>query len=305
MGLSAIRDRRKGGVFNWHVNRQLFPYLLLIPSLALILCIQFYPFVTGVAYSLQAGSLLKLQGWVGLFNYQQALGMADFWHSLGFSALFALFSVVGSYLVGLGLSLLLNLDIPFRRVMRVALLIPWILPSIVSVVSWRWMIADQYGLVNMVIKQFGGQPIYFLSSEHWAIVSVIVVKIWRSYPFMMISLLAALQAIDQEYYEAAAIDGAGKWQLFRYITFPHITNISIVLWILMTIYSINDFDTIWLLTQGGPSQATENLVVTAYRYTFGANNVGMGSAIAVITLLILLVLGSFMLRRQQKTAFDD
>ncbi|MBZ0298104.1 MAG: sugar ABC transporter permease [Anaerolineae bacterium] len=306
MNPRAVPFDLKSLVFGRQAGRaRMLPYLFLIPSLALIILIQFYPFATGVSYSLREGSLLKLEDFVGLQNYQKLPGIADFWRALGFSGLFALTNVVGSYLLGLGLALLLNLDIPGRKFFRIALLIPWILPSIVSVISWRWMIADQYGLVNMGLKLVGMNPIYFLSTENWASVSVIVVKIWRSYPFMMISCLAALQAIDRELYEAASIDGAGRWQLFRFITFPHIKNVSIVLWILMTIYSINDFDTIWLLTMGGPSYATENLIILAYRYTFGANKVGMGSTIAVITLLILLVLGTFMLNRQSKTAFDQ
>ena len=278
--------------------------MLLIPSMLLLMLIQFYPFVTGVSYSLREGNLLKMSDFVGLQNYMRIPGMLDFWRALRFSVLFAAANVGGSYLLGLGLSMFMNQDFPGRKFFRIALLIPWILPSIVSVVSWRWMIADQFGLVNQVLRHLGMQPIYFLSTENWAIVSVILVKIWRSYPFMMISLLAALQAIDSELLEASAIDGAGRWQTFRFITFPHIKNVSIVLWILMTIYSINDFDTIWLLTMGGPSNATENLIVLAYRYTFGANKVGMGSTIAVVTLILLLILGTFMLNRQNKTSFD-
>src|SRR5690606_296369 len=171
-----------------------------------------------------------------------------------------------------------------------------------SIVSWRWMIADQFGLVNRMLGLVHIGPIFFLSSENWAIFSVIMVKVWRSFPFMMLSILAALQAISVELYEAAAIDGANRWQSFRYITMPHLKNLSIVLWILMTIWSVNDFDTPWLLTQGGPSRATENLIVLAYRTTFGSNDVGIGSAIAFITMLILMVLAYLMLRRQDEAA---
>src|SRR5258707_908497 len=123
MRSTATPLSRKGLLANWRFSRrQIFPYLLLVPSLALILLIQFYPFTTGVLYSLQKGSLLKLQGYVGLDNYQQALNMPDFWHAVVFSALFAVCNIAGSYLIGLGLSLLLNQDFPFRRIMRVALL---------------------------------------------------------------------------------------------------------------------------------------------------------------------------------------
>src|SRR5262249_25469429 len=116
-----------------------------------------------------------------------------------------------------------------------------------------------------------------------------------------LSLLAALQTINRESYEAAAIDGAGSWQSFRFITLPHLLPLSIVLWILMTIWSVNDFETPWLLTQGGPSNATENLSVLAYKYTFLNNNVGLGAAIAFFTMLILMIFAITLLRRQSRS----
>lgn len=278
----------------------LFVLMLLLPSISLISLIYIYPMVTGIMYSLRDGTLLQPGGFVGIDNYLRIARSSDFTSALVFSALFALFSVLGSYTIGLTLALLLNLDVPARGFFRVALLLPWIIPSIVSIVSWRWMIGDQNGLVNVILSWINIGPIYFLSSENWAIFSVIMVKIWRSYPFMMLSILAALQAISLELYEAAAIDGASRWQSFLHITMPHLKNLSIVLWILMTIWSVNDFDTPWLLTQGGPSRATENLIVMAYRTTFGANQVGMGSAVAFITMLLLMVLATMMLRRQRE-----
>jgi ABC-type sugar transport system permease subunit len=163
------------------------------------------------------------------------------------------------------------------------------------------LIADRNGLVNIVLSWLGVRPIYFLSSEQWATVSVIIIKIWRSFPFMMLSLLAALQTIDRNLYEAAKLDGAGNWQLFRYVTIPHLKNISIILFILMTIWTINDFETPWLLTQGGPSNATESLILLSYRYTFSRNDVGRGSAIAVITLVILMGLSMLILKRQSRS----
>ena len=133
-------------------------------------------------------------------------------------------------------------------------------------------------------------------------VAVIVIKIWRSFPFMMLSLLAALQVIDKSLYEAVKIDGANRWQVFWNITMPHIKNISIIQAILMVIWSINDFETPFLFTQGGPSNATENLILLSYRYTFGRNDVGRGSAVAIVTLVILALFATFMMRQQGKSA---
>ena len=276
------------------------PYWLLLPALILMLTIFIYPFATGFYYSLKNGTMLVSGAFVGLSNYLALFSNPDFGHALLFSAEFSLFGVAGSYLLGLGLAILLNKDVPARGFFRVALLVPWIIPSIVSMVSWRWLIADETGLVNIILGLFGIRPIYFLSTEGLAIFSVIVIKIWRSFPFMMLSILAALQTIDRDLYEAAQIDGAGRWQGFRYVTLPHLMNISIVLWILMTIWSVNDFETPYLLTGGGPSFATENLIVLAYRLTFRRDDVGSGAAVAFFTLVILMILALLLLRRQRE-----
>lgn len=287
--MAAKRGRRRT---EW------LPYWLVVPSLLLILVINLYPFATGFLYSLRDGTMLQEGNFVGLANYWALLGDSNFHHSLWFSVVFALGGVVGSYVMGLALALLLNKDMPFRGVLRVALLVPWIIPSIVSIISWRWMINDQSGVLNLALTAVGLEPVYLLSTERQAMFAVILVKIWRSFPFMMLSLLAALQTIDLTLYEAGQIDGAGRWQSFRYITFPHLRDLSIVLWILMTIWSVNDFETPFLLTGGGPSNATENLIVLAYRYTFRSNQVGSGTAVAFVTLVLLMILALVLLRRQ-------
>lgn len=272
------------------------PYVLLFPSILLIVVIILYPFVTALLYSFQNGSLLTPGTFVGLQNYLATFSDPEFLYSIGFSALFAVCSVVGSYVLGLGLALLLVQNFPLRGLFRVLLIIPWILSTIVTIVSWRWLIQDQHGTINVLLSWFHLGPIFFLSDTKWAIVSVIVIKIWRSFPFMMISLLAALQTIDSSLYEAVRIDGANRWAAFRAVTFPGIQNISIVLWILMTIWSVNDFETPFLLTQGGPSNATESLMILAYKDTFARNSVGLGSAVAFISLIILMILAIVMMR---------
>jgi len=277
------------------------PAILLAPSILLLVVVIAYPMVQGFFFSFTDGSLMKSGKLVGFDNYAKLLTSPAFWHSLRFSAVFAACNIAGCYLLGLGLALLLQKDMPGRGVFRVLLLLPWIVPSLVSIVSWRWMINDDKALFNQVITLFGGDPIYFLSDSNWAVTIVILIKIWRSFPFMMLSLLAALQSIDRSLYEAAAIDGATRWQSFWNVTLPQIKNISIVLCLLMTIWSVNDFDTPWLLAQGGPANATENLVVLAYRYTFARNDVGMGAATSFVTLFVLMALVFFLLRLQRRS----
>ena len=287
----------------WHWDRpdRAMPYLLLAPSAFMIAAIVIYPMAVGFYYGFTNGTLLRPGSFVGLNNYVALIGSVDFRNALTFSFIFAVFNVAGCYALGLGLALLLNLDLPGRGLFRTALLLPWIIPSIVAIVSWRWMLADERAFFNALITSFGGSPIFFLSDSRWAVACVIVIKIWRSFPFMMLSLLAALQGIDPTLYEAAEMDGASSRQAFVHITLPQLKNISIVLCLLMTIWTVNDFDTPWLLTQGGPASATENLILLAYRYTFGRNNVGMGSATSFFTLLILMVLVVVLLRRRTET----
>lgn len=273
--------------------------ILLLPSLILMVVVIGYPMIQGLWYSFTNGSLLKAGKFVGLKNYVKLLSDPAFWHALRFSFYFALANIVGCYTLGLGLALLLQKDFPGRGLFRVLVLLPWIVPSLVAVVSWRWMINDEKALFNQIISFFGGDPVYFLSNSNWAIAMVIVIKIWRSFPFMLLSLLAALQTIDRTLYEAAEMDGATRWQSFWHVTMPAISGISVVLCLLMTVWTVNDFDTPWLLAQGGPANATENLVVLAYRYTFARNDVGMGAAVSFVTLGILMLIFILVLRLQR------
>ncbi|MFP5077716.1 carbohydrate ABC transporter permease [Rhizobium sp. YIM 134829] len=271
---------------------------LLLPSLLLMIVVIGYPMIQGFWYSFTNGSLLKAGRFVGFRNYGKLLADPAFWHALQFSFTFAVANIVGCYTLGLGLALMLQKDFPGRGLFRVLLLLPWIVPSLVAIVSWRWMVNDDKALFNQIIGLFGGDPVYFLSSSNWTIAIVIVIKIWRSFPFMLLSLLAALQTIDRTLYEAAEIDGATRWQSFWHVTMPAISGISIVLCLLMTVWTVNDFDTPWLLAQGGPANATENLVVLAYRYTFARNDVGMGAAVSFVTLGLLMLIFIGILRLQ-------
>ncbi|NKJ94666.1 ABC transporter permease subunit [Rhizobium leguminosarum bv. viciae] len=274
--------------------------LLLLPSMILIAFVIAYPMVQGFWYSFTNGSLLKAGKFVGFSNYVKLLSEPSFWHALRFSLIFAAANIIGCYSLGLGLALILQKEFPGRGLFRVLFLLPWIVPSLVAVVSWRWLMNDEHALFNQVVTFFVGDPVYFLSNSNWAVVMVILIKIWRSFPFMLLSLLAALQTIDRTLYEAAEIDGATSWQSFWHVTLPAIKGISVVLCLLMTIWTVNDFDTPWLLNQGGPANATENLVVLAYRYTFARNDVGMGATVSFVTLGILLMIFVAVLRLQKE-----
>src|SRR5260370_3514368 len=162
---NAARWTRKSSI-------QPLPYLLLLPSAALICTIELYPFITGLSYSVHKGTLLGTGAFIGADNYLRLFASPDFYHSLYFSFVFALFNVVFSYLIGLGLALFLNLDFPGRGLCRVLLLIPWIVPAVVSFVSWKWLIADRGGFVKIYLATFGLCPPHFLRPSALALLAL-------------------------------------------------------------------------------------------------------------------------------------
>lgn len=272
----------------------------LLPSVVFISLIVLYPLFTGLMYSVKNSTMFDSGTFVGLKNFIKVFELTDFWNALRFSLIFSILSVIGSYSAGLAIALLLNKDVPFRSFFRAAILLPWIIPSIVSIVSWRWLLGDQQSLVNTALGWVGINPKLFLADQNWAVISVSLVKIWRSFPFMMVSLLAVLQTIPQEQYEAAYLDGANRFQSFRYVTWPNLVPITIVCAILMTIWSVNDFDTIYLLTSGGPIDVTQNIIIMSYKYAFTKNDIASSSAMAIIAMVILMVLSNFALKDKKE-----
>lgn len=292
-----VRDNLR---LNSDIRDKILSFLFLLPSISFISLIILYPLFTGLTYSFKNSTMFDAGTFVGLSNFVKVFELPDFWNALRFSLIFSVISVLGSYSLGLMIALLLNMDVPLRSFFRAAILIPWIIPSIVSIVAWRWLLGDQQSIANVVLGWFGIKPILFLADQNWAVVSVSLVKIWRSFPFMMVSLLAVLQTIPHEQYEAARIDGAGRFQTFRYVTWPNLIPITVVCGILMTIWSVNDFDTIYLLTNGGPFDVTQNIIVLAYKYAFTKNDIAAGSAMAIIAMVLLMTLANFVLKNQKE-----
>ena len=268
----------------------------LLPSIVLLGTINAYPLVAGIALSFQSGSIIGKRSWAGLVQYRTLLQFAPFWSSVTFSLLFTVASVVGSYLAGLGLALLLHRVSRFKGFVRGGLLIPWLVPSVVAAVGFKFAVTDQHGIVNSALGMLGLGPVFFLSTPRLASFSVILLKIWRTFPFLMVTLLAARGAVAEELYEAAGLDGAGAWASFRHITMPVMARVSIVGCLLATVWSFNDFETIWLLTRGGPSDSTQNLMTESYNLTFALGDPGLGASLAVVSLLIQLVLALVLVR---------
>ena len=287
-------------------NRQLVWTLVLFiaPSLILVALLNLYPVAYALLQSFQNGSLIAAGDFIGFNNYVSVLTDPVFWRAAGFTLTFTIVGVFGSWSVGLALSLLLRTWIPGRNVFRVLLLLPWIVPTVVSATSWNWLVATPQSPVPVIFHALGlGDPL-FLADPFLAQVTVCIFKVWISFPFMMMMMGAALASVDVNVYEAAKVDGAGPWQTFRLITMPLVARSTFISWILMTIFCVNDFPTIFLLTQGGPANATQSLVVLAYRTVFADFRVGPGTAIAFLLTLVLVIVSVVLYRQIRKSSVE-
>jgi multiple sugar transport system permease protein len=277
---------------------------LVAPSVFLLFLINGYPFVYAGIQSVHNGTLLSPGNTVGLANYHTELTSDAFWAATRFTVLFTVVGVFGSWIVGLAMALLLRTDLPGRNVFKVLLLLPWVVPIVVSATSINYLVATADSPMPRIFDAVGlGSPL-FLANPNWAKVVVCLYKVWVSFPFMMLMTSAALASVDENVYEAARIDSASAFQTFRHITLPMIARPTYISWILMTIFCVNDFPTIYLLTGGGPANATTSLVVLAYLTVFQNFQVGIGVSIAFIMTLTLVVISVLLYQQIKKAAYQ-
>jgi ABC-type sugar transport system permease subunit len=291
-------DQRAG------LHRKAAPYWLILPSVLFLGAIVFYPLVVGLVEGFRQHN--RLQPWLirfnGLENYIQAFGDREVLLALRTSIVMVVGIVGLSYLLGLIGALILDREFRGRGFYRALILVPWVIPPVVAFISWQWMLNDQSGLINNVLQQLGliDDPILWLADPSLAMVSLIIVGTWSRFPFMVITILAALSAIDRSITQAAEVDGANRWQIFRYITFPLILPISVIGTLLQAIWTFNDFGLPFVLTGGGPSNATTPLILLAYKEAFQRYNIGYGTSLAIISMVLMLVLGAVYLRMQKR-----
>lgn len=268
-----------------------------VPSLILVALLNLYPVIYAGFQTVHKGSLIGEGPFVGFQNFINVLTAQGFWEAARFTLIFTVVGVFGSWAVGLGFALLLRTRIPAGNVFKVLLLLPWIVPVVVSATSWNWLVATPQSPFPVLFESLGlGRPL-FLADPVLAAVTVCIFKVWISFPFMMMMMSSALASVDTNVYEAARVDGASSRQTFFGITLPLIARSTYISWILMTIFCVNDFPTIFLLTQGGPVSATTSLVVLSYRTVFGQFQTGPGTAIAAL-MTVTLVIVSIVLYRQ-------
>ena len=284
----------------WFSRAKLTLLLLVAPSVVLLILINAYPMVYAAWQSVHDGSLISTGDLVGLSNYTDTLTSPAFWRAVEFTLIFTVVGVFGSWAVGMGLALLLRTRIPGRGIFKVLLLLPWVVPIVVSSTAWNWLVATPQSPLPSLAHALGlGTPL-FLADPTLAKITVCVFKVWVSFPFMMMMTSAALASVDHSIYEASSMDGASRWQQFVHVTLPMISRSTYISWILMTIFCVNDFPTIFLLTGGGPVDATTSLVVLSYRTVFQNFQVGPGVAIAFLMTVTLVVVSVILYRQIRK-----
>jgi multiple sugar transport system permease protein len=275
-------------------------YALLIPASVMILLISVYPLLNGIYLSMKNRHLLRpnQNDFVFFSNYAKLMQDKEFFSVLAFSFAYTFFVVLFSYIAGFCLALLLNRNMRFRGVYRALILIPWVIPPVVAMTNWLWILNAQIGIVNVTLKNLGliENPVLFFGSSSVTRVTVIFVSAWKAIPFMMITLLAGLQGIPGEMYEALRIDGAGFLQSLWYLTLPLLKSVSFISTTLMFIWTFNNFENIWLLTRGGPNDATFVLSILSYFTAFYRSNISYAATIATTMMAVMLLLSILYLR---------
>ena len=274
--------------------------LLIAPTVLVFCTVIVYPLVSAIYLGLFSIYTPTMEGeWVGLDNYRRLLASGEFWRSLANNLIWTAGTLTLQIVFGILVALMLHRNLVFRSLARSLVLFPYFLSTVVAVLVWRWLFNDLYGVLNHLLIWAGivDLPVDWLGSMPNAMISLIFVGAWKYFPFVVIAVLARLQAIPDELYEAASIDGAGAWARFTDVTLPQLRDVLIVIVLLRTIWDFKEFDLIYLLTGGGPIIGTQTLPLMVYKEAFALNQMGGASAVAVLMMLIMLLFMSLYLSR--------
>lgn len=283
---------------------KLFAYALVAPVVLLIIGLVAYPFFFAIWVSFTDQVIGSVGNFIGFKNFQYLAGTATFWSAIWNTIVIVLVSDGLKLCIGLGLALLVHQKLPGRGIFRSFLMLPWAMPAFVAFLTWRVLYQPIGGGINLILTQTGLYPhvVDWLGSRSTAMGAVITASVWRGFPFWFVSLLAALQSVPKELYEAAIVDGANVWQRFWNVTLPGILPVIIVTTLLSSIWTANGFEHVWLLTAGGPSDATMVFPVLAY-FGMQTQRIGEAAAVSVYMLPVLAILvlfaTSLMMRREE------
>ena len=295
----AIKGGVRAQTVRWRASgvgyeRPYFAFLLNTPALLIIVLLAGYPIIYSAWISLHKFNLKRPRvfDFIGLSNYRQILESEEFWSALWITLEFTGLVVVLVVLLGLAIALLLNREFPGRDIVRTLILLPWAIPPVVNGLMWQWIYDSKVGALNGLLVSLGLISEYrgWLSDPLSALLALVCADVWNTVPLAVVLLLAALQRIPTELYDAARVDGAGPFQLFRYVTFPWLAQPLLIVLILQTLAAIRAFDVIYVLTAGGPGTATTTLTWKTFLTTFDSLDFGLGNAYAYTISLITLAL---------------
>nr|WP_182308189.1 sugar ABC transporter permease [Ciceribacter thiooxidans] len=271
-------------------NRDVLGFLFMLPAAVFLLCFLTYPLGLGVWLGFTDTRIGREGIFIGLENYEFLWDDSVFWLSVFNTVLYTVVASVLKFALGLWLALLLNEHLPFKSFFRAIVLLPWVVPTVLSALAFWWIYDSQFSIISWSLINLGliDQPINFLGDPTNARISVIAANVWRGIPFVAISLLAGLQTIPASLQEAASLDGASSWQRFRYVTLPMLTPIIAVVMTFSVLFTFTDFQLIYVLTKGGPVNATHLMATLSFQRAIPGGQLGEGAAIAVAMIPFLL-----------------
>ena len=274
-------------------KKKLSPYGLIIPVVIFMIIVYGYPLLLTFKYSFQEVSLIGSENtFVGFRNYIRVLTDEKFYNTLILTFKWAVLTIAIKIVIGFIMALLLNGELYFKKVLRFLILIPWAIPQVVVAILWTWILDGQYGYLNYYLQKFGfvEEVIRWLSDPNLALISTSIVDAWIGIPLITMIFLSGLSSIPDSLYEAAMVDGANLFQRFRYITLKSMKKVFLIALTLTTIWTFNSFNVIYVLTGGGPMDATETMMIKIYHEAFGKYNLGMSSTLSIIIFIILIIL---------------
>jgi len=281
-------------------------WLFLAPVVIYLVAFYAYPLFRNLDLSLRHYTVRSfVQGdapFSGLDNYRTVTGNATFWPALLHTVVFTGVSLLFQFSIGMALAVFFAQNFRLSATLRALFLVPWLLPLIVSASTWSWMLNSDSGVVNFALKAAGIDPVNWLTSPSWALTSVIIANIWIGIPFNLVVLYSGLQAVPDEIYEAAALDGASSWQRFWRVTFPLLRPVSAITLLLGLVYTLKVFDIIWIMTKGGPTDSSTTFATWSYKLSFGTlvPQFGPGAAVGNLLIIMALVFGLLYIRMQRR-----
>lgn len=299
----TVLSQWRGALGGFIEREAVFSWLMLAPAGLFLLAFVAYPFFYGIYLSLEQRVVGQPGVFVGLQNFVANLHDPVFWQTTRNTFVYTGGSTVVKLAGGLGLALVMNQEFRLRNAVRAVVLLPWIVPTALSTIAWMWIFDPTFSVINWLLVHSGVATTGFswLGNGTLAMVSVIIANVWRGTPFYAITILAGLQTISQELHEAAAIDGATAYQRFRNVTLPLIEPVLIITTMFSVIWTFSDFQLVYVLTGGGPANATQIFATYAFNVAVGAGQIGQGAAISLSMfpplLLVIAVLSAYLRRK--------